>query len=296
MPGVSHLWLKMSLFYSRSHWGHLVSRAIRPFLMEMQADGCLDRYMVYLGHMAGDHVRISVHAADDKKIEILRQADQYFLDYFGSHPSPDQIKDLNPVKSVSFFKDFPNNTIRYNVFKIDVIPPERMFPQVFEDLRYAFSKILLDIPGALLSDTRKMFRFSIALHIVAIRCYASANIDVALAAMELLLAEADLSNRRPKLVLGFEELFTNNSTEILSIYQSVWSDTTTDFPGLGSWSDSCVPVLRAMPTFKEYCFSISTVVHQHQGSDDDQHWYRILYLCYKAIKFSSGRRSYSLSV
>jgi hypothetical protein len=127
-------YLFLSAFYPQEKW-HLLLQSIRQILSRPENQSQLCDAFIFLNHHRGDSVRLAIKKNSSADVLIFDHISDSINQFLIGSPSKH-----TPIKIpvTSFFCDFENNEIRYNLFNQNVLLPGRL--SKFQEL---LSKILL---------------------------------------------------------------------------------------------------------------------------------------------------------
>ncbi|MFS4447853.1 hypothetical protein [Maribacter sp. 2307UL18-2] len=274
-----YIWLRTSLFYDMNDWESLLMNGIRPFLISAKETKYLNKFTIYLNQKRGDNIRISFEVLFDKKEKFLSYFDHYFKDYLINNPSLSNVKHETSTEPLNLFKNFPNDSIQYNVYDPSLVNFSQNYPKEFESFGYFFSRILLEKKYNRFSSYESIFEFSISLHILMIRSF-TINIRKANSLFEEILVKTDFNNLYLGIVPVLDSRFEKNKRTYLALFKNIWRSDYTALPYSKDWVDICKQLTIKSSSFKDYSFTISRVLSEHLNLNNLE-WFAPLYLCYK---------------
>jgi hypothetical protein len=108
----------LSVFYKQADW-HLLLNIVREELMYLRlSQKCITDYWVFLNKYRGTSIRIMVECPAEKEKEALETFLTSLQDFVRNFPSEKGAVSF-PIQS--FFADYPNNNIKFNLFDKTVI-------------------------------------------------------------------------------------------------------------------------------------------------------------------------------
>ena len=134
METKSETWIFMSIFYGQINW-HLLLGAARKTIELPDVSKKIMQTCVLFNNDRGESVRLALKTDHSQKTQVAEIIAHSLHTFLRDHPSETRPVSL-PIRS--FFCDFENNTIKYNLFNERLIMIGRL--EIFQSL---LSKLLL---------------------------------------------------------------------------------------------------------------------------------------------------------
>lgn len=106
--------IKMHVFYNRASWHSLLKNAIFPFIKHVNKLNIIELFLLDFSYDRGDHITLTLHVPHNNIDSLEKCINKYIKKYINLNPSA--LPTQNLIKQ-SFFIDFPNNSVRYNLFR-----------------------------------------------------------------------------------------------------------------------------------------------------------------------------------
>jgi|GEM_PF-4743406 len=189
-------WLNITVFYSREEWHVLLEKCLGPLLGES---------LLYLSDGRGDHIHFSIPTRPEYREQHLVVIVAILNNFLTAHPSSDK-RTVYP--GAHFFRNFPTNTVRYNLHKLNLEYPALI------DLQYFISNDIINTLGTDIIDEDNLSTFFI---------YALMNV-ICVYYPDLSVAALKVSNLVDITHDDHENIFEENEEGLLGICDDVWDD------------------------------------------------------------------------
>jgi len=109
-------YIRISVYYNRLAWTELIRDCLKPFIFANRANKNIDQFFISFSTDQGDNIRLVLECTAEDKVKFVEEMHLYLINYINENPSS------IPYTSYwgnSFFMDFENNSLQYNLFDID---------------------------------------------------------------------------------------------------------------------------------------------------------------------------------
>jgi hypothetical protein len=217
--------LRISIFYNQTEWHNLLKICLAPLIRELFPDNWPEYYLVFLNKERGDNIRVSFMIRSEKAQSIIDQLDSKISAFLTENPSIDSIPNY---MSEDFFMDFPNNSIRCNLFsKKHLLSGSD--PNQLTSLRFCISKCILECLSGDPIDPEQSFTFSIYLLFSLIKVYSPKLSEATHFSKELsAMVKDEASKQTTAKNMGgpgaaIDDLLRDNAETFISICHDVWA-------------------------------------------------------------------------
>lgn len=123
-------WIRTSLFSSTDNWHFILKEGINPLINNLDKE-TLMAHQIELNYIRGENIRLAFLSSDQNAIKLAQLVDAHFKRYF----SNTQLQKHGFIPGKDLFMPFPENTIQYGLYDIDVYPEIEKY-QVEQELAH----------------------------------------------------------------------------------------------------------------------------------------------------------------
>lgn len=216
-------WILISIFYGKSQLKELIAQALSPMLTENLKNGSIRSIYSALSSYQGDNLRIAFECTTGNNVNLIEDIHNQLQTYLSENPS---ILSKIDYFGKSFFMDFPNNSIQYNLYQLITINP------YINTLRSTVSERILAFLAEDENDEASFLTF--ALSNMMIFCQVAENVydhSINTRILEFLY-EGDHNADLKKMFKLYDQLFEGNKEMIVALYNEVITPDFEDPDGL----------------------------------------------------------------
>jgi len=246
----------ISLFYSRDNWTALNVNFVGPMLDEIQLRFHVAAPIIHISRDRGENIGITIPVTETNGLQVAEFIDVQAKSFFHLHPCK---RDRKSSRALSFFKDFPVNSIQYNLhtfpFTAGSDPDNDLMLLPFRVVSRLIREILLDEDFY----EESPFTFSFYLHLLLIHSLSENMIPAKL------LVDKDASGKPEH-----KQAFDLNKDTLLEITESVLSDEinlSEDNTWMKDWMHTCSDILQKDSTHDPLVFykKVSAGINRQLG-------------------------------
>jgi hypothetical protein len=206
----------ISIFYNRCGWHHLISICILRLVKIRLVEEANAVYNLFLSRKRGDHITLVIICDKTLQEKVVFDFNEEVYGFLARFPSVSLGSEV-PVNGV--FMNFPNNTIRYNLYNL---PNGKLDTK----MKGIVSKDILTCLSESEIDDEALFTFCFYTHLVIIKAFAiKYGLDQIKCSLELLISN---TKNQDDLTMAHESgiyadvLFNDNKEIFLEYYNEIF--------------------------------------------------------------------------
>jgi len=202
--------LFISLYYSTQEWNSLKTNFIGPIVKEIQLRFQGAAPIIHVSMNRGENIGITIPVTQTNGPEIAEFIDGQAKSFFHLHPCKRNRKRSRPI---TFFKDFPVNSIQYNLHSFPFKPGDDPEDELLLAQFNMVSQLILDILIDEDFNVESLFTFSFYLHLLLIQAMSE----------NMIPAGSLIDNYSPEKI-EYKQAFDVNKDTLYEITESILND------------------------------------------------------------------------
>lgn len=296
MQDLDKKWHNISIFHSQEQWHSLLKNCLQPLVNQLQSQNLVYSYHIYLSTIRGKNIRLAFWANHEHSQQIFNtitlQVNEYLLN--NGAPSPEEQYPVN-----GFFKNFPNNCIRYNLFNPDYCSLSGGPDYHKDNIQQLISANILDVFGEDTIDMDSLLTYSLYVLFTLVKMAGNDNSKSGRALLEVMKMAREegtvelITGRYHHIEQTSGPLFSSNKEVLIDICNDIWDGK----PGsetlswINRWEDSFGFILEKQ-TLKEVFPTVLLTLSQHTGiSYNNTLLYTIAETIFKAIEIHTRHQN-----
>jgi hypothetical protein len=219
--------LFVSLYYPREGWHSLIKEVIVPFAKKLEEDFGGNFFIIHLSYQRGENIGLSCRMPDGAIRNRARSLKKNAIDFFKQNPlGRNENKNYGQV----FFKDFPMNSVQFNLHRFPFELTEKIVEKFSFPLFPVLETVSKNISGMLCEeviDALSLITYSFYLHSISLKHLSDHLADTGefIRYAALMARNAATKSAGEDLVIeNYLAIYEENRAVLLQIIEEIFND------------------------------------------------------------------------
>lgn len=216
-------WVNVSVFYNMKSWNTILNSCLRPSLALLERRSWIEGYFIHFSKNQGDHLRISCLVSSNHVDDVRQILSNDIKKYISAFPSiTDQVK--YPLSSI--FKNFPNNSVNFNIYKNYAPESEFLNSKELLSLRQLISNLIIAEMAQDIIEEESVFTFGLYMQLGVLKAIFERK-DKSILQLREHINNLIFNTEIKSQVLAdkkIADLYIENKELLLEIFNEVWNE------------------------------------------------------------------------